>query len=74
MLSGRLFFVRLSLHFLSVSYEVCLLVGLNEKVIPVPGTVLRRTENIMDMLVFVRFHFFIYFVDWMISNHFGMSF
>ena len=51
---------------LSVSSEVCLLVGLGEKM--VPGSVVGCVENIANALVFVRFHFFTYLENWLISN------
>ena len=40
--------------------------GLGQKMIP--GSVVGRAENIIDIVVFVRFHFFTYSVNWMISN------
>ena len=51
---------------MSVSSEVCFLVGLGEKM--VPGSVVGCAENIVNTVVFVRFHFFTYSVNWMISN------
>ena len=51
---------------MSVSSEVCFLVGLGEEVIS--GSVVGRAENIVNAMVFVRFHFFTYSVNWMISN------
>ena len=44
------------------------LVGLGEKM--VPGSVVGCAENIVNTLVFVRFHFFMYLVNWLISNLF----
>jgi hypothetical protein len=51
---------------LSVSSEVCFLVGLGEKMMP--GSVVGCAESIVNIVVFVRFHFFTYSVNWMISN------
>ena len=51
---------------MSVSSEVCFLGGLVEKAIP--GSVVGCVENIVNTLVFVRFNFFMYSVNWMISN------
>ena len=51
---------------MSVSSEVCFLVGLGEEV--APGAVVGCAENIINIVVFVRFHFFTYLVNWMISN------
>ena len=54
---------------MSVSSEVCFLVGLGrlgEKM--VPGSVVGCVENIVNTVVFVRFHFFTYLVNWLISN------
>ena len=51
---------------MSVNCEVCFLVGLGEKM--VPGSVVGCVENIVNTKVFVRFHFFTYSVNWMISN------
>ena len=61
-----LFFLGLRLSILSVSSEVCFFVGLGEKMIP--GSVIGCTGNIINTLVFVRFHFFTYLVNWMITN------
>ena len=61
-----LFFSRYELSILSVSSEVCILVGLGEKM--VPGFVVGCVENIVNAMVFVRFHFFTYLVNWLISN------
>ena len=33
-----------------------------------PGSVFGCAENIINAMVFVRFHFFRYLVNWMISN------
>ena len=65
-LSLCLFFLGSRLSILSVSSEVCFLVGLGEKM--VPGSVVGCVENIVNTMVFVRFHFFTYLVNWMISN------
>ena len=51
---------------MSVSSEVYFLVGLGEKMIP--GSVVGCAENISNTLVFVRFHFLTYLMNWMISN------
>ena len=58
------FGTRLSI--LSVSSEVCVLMGLGEKM--VPGSVVGCVENVVNTVVFVRFHFFTYLVNWLISN------
>ena len=60
-----LFFLGLRLSILSVSSEVCFLMGLGEKM--VPGSVVGCVENIINTVVFVRFHCFTYFVNWLIS-------
>ena len=60
------FFLGTRLSILSVSSEVCFLMGLGEKM--VPGSVVGCLKNIINQLVFVRFHFFTYSVNWMISN------
>ena len=60
------FFLGLRLSILSVSSDVCFLMGLGEKM--VPGSVVGCVENIINILVFVRFHFFTYLVNWLISN------
>ena len=49
---------------MSVSSEVCFLVRLDEKMIP--GSVVGCVDNMINTVVFVRFHFFTYLV--MISN------
>ena len=59
-------FLGLRLSILSVSSEVCFLVGLGEKM--VPGSVVGCVESIVNTMVFVRFHFFTYSVNWLISN------
>ena len=51
---------------MSVSSEVCFLIGLGEKM--VPESVVGCVENVVNTVVFVRFHFFTYSVNWMISN------
>ena len=66
MLSVCLFFLGSRLSILSVSSEVCFLVGLGGKI--VPGSVVGCAENIVNSMVFVRFHFFTYLVNWLISN------
>ena len=65
-LASFLFFLGLRLSILSVSSEVCFLVGLGEKM--VPGSVVGCVENIVNTMVFVRFHFFTYLANWLISN------
>ena len=40
--------------------------GLGEKM--VPGSVVGCVENIVNTVVFVRFHFLTYLVNWLISN------
>ena len=57
-------FLRLTI--LRVSSEVCFLVGLGQKMMP--GSVVGCAENMVNTMVFVRFHFFMYSVNWMISN------
>ena len=42
------------------------LVGLGQKM--VPGSVVGCVKNIANTVVFVRFHFFTYLVNWMISD------
>ena len=59
-------FLGTSLSILSVSSEVCFLMGLGEKM--VPGSVVGCVENVISTVVFVRFHFFTYLVNWLISN------
>ena len=49
-----------------VGSEVCFLMGLGVKM--VPGSVVGCAENIVKTVVFVRFHFFTYLVNWLISN------
>ena len=61
-----LFFLGLKLSILSVRSEVCFLVGSGEKMMP--GSVVGCAENIITVIVCVRFHFFTYLVNWMISN------
>ena len=51
---------------LSVSSDVCFLMALSEKM--VPGSVVGCVKNIANTVVFVRFHFFTYLVNWLISN------
>ena len=51
---------------MSVSSEVCFSMGLGEKM--VSGSVVGCAENIVNTVVFVRFHFFTYLVNWLISN------
>ena len=56
-----LLFLGLRLSIFSVSSEVCLLVALGRKMIT--GSVVGCAENIVNALVFVRFHFFTYLVN-----------
>ena len=65
-LTSFLFFLGLRLSILRVSSEVCFLVGLGQKMMP--GSVVGCVENIVNTMVFVRFHFFTYSVNWMISK------
>jgi len=65
-LSVCCFFLGTRLSILSVSSEVCFLMGLGEKM--VPGSVVGCAENIVNTMVFVRFHFFTYLANWLISN------
>ena len=51
-----------------VGSEVCFLVVLGQKMMP--GSVVGCSENIINTVVFVRFHFFTYSVNWLISNRF----
>ena len=51
---------------LRVGSEVCFLVGLDQKM--TPGSVVGCGENIANTVVFVRFYFFTYSVNLMISN------
>ena len=51
---------------MSVSSEVCFLIGLGEKM--VPESVVGCVENVVNTMVFVKFYFFTYFVNWLISN------
>ena len=60
------FFLGTRLPILSVSSEVCFLMGLGEKM--VPGSVVGCVENIVNTWAFVMFHFFMYLVNWLISN------
>ena len=45
---------------------MCFLVGLGEEMMP--GSGVGCTENILNNVVFVRFHFFTCLVNWMIFN------
>ena len=65
-LIGFLCVLGLRVSILRVSSEVCFLVGLGQKMMP--GSVVGCAENIVNTVVFVWFHFFIYSVNWMISN------
>ena len=59
-------FLGLRLLICSVSSEVCCLKGLGVEM--TPGSVVGCGENIANTMVFVRFHFFMYSVNWMIFN------
>ena len=61
-----LFFLGTRLSIFSVSSEVCFLMGLGVKM--VPGSVFGCAENIINTVVFVRFHFFTSLVKWLMSN------
>ena len=65
-LSVYCFFLVTRLSILSVSSDVCFLMVSGEKM--VPGSVVGCVENIVNTVVFVRFHFFTYLVNWLISN------
>ena len=65
-LTSFLFFLGLRLSILRVSSEVCFLVGLGQKMMP--GSVVGCAENIVNAVVFIRFHFFAYLVNWVIFN------
>ena len=65
-LASFLFFLGLRLSILRVGSEVCFLVGLGQKMMP--GSVVGCAENIVNTMVFVRFYFFTYSVNLMISN------
>ena len=65
-LASFLFCLGLKLLILRVGSEVCFFVGLGQKMIP--GSVVGCAENIVNTLVLVRFHFFTYSVNWLISN------
>ena len=60
------FFLGLRLSILSVGSEVCFLVALGEKM--VPGSVVGCVKNKANTVVFMRFRFFMYLVNWLISN------
>ena len=51
-----------------VSSKVIFFVGLGQKMMP--GSVVGCAGNIVKTMVFVRFHFFTYLVNWMISKPF----
>ena len=71
-LASFLFFLGLRLSILRVGSEVCFLVGLGQKMMP--GSVVGCAENIVNTVVFVRFHFFTYSVNLMISKPVGDRF
>ena len=64
-LASFLFLLGLRLLILRVGSEVCFLVGLGQKMIP--GSVVGCAANIVNTVVFSRFHFCTYSVNWMIS-------
>ena len=51
---------------MSVSSEVYFLMGLGEKM--VPESVVGCVEKMINTIVLMRFHFFRYLVNWLISN------
>ena len=65
-LSVCCFFLGTRLSILSFSSEVCFLVGLGEKM--VPGSVVGCVGNIIKTMVFIRFRFFTYLMNWVIFN------
>ena len=65
-LSGCLFFFGSRLSILSVSSEMSFLMGLGKKI--VPESVVGCVENMVNTVVFMRFHFSTYLVNWLISN------
>ena len=71
-LASFLFFLGSRLSILRVGSEVCFLIALGEKMIP--DSVVGCAEHIVNTLVFVRFHFFTYSVNWMISKRLWDSF
>ena len=50
----------------NVGSEVCFSVGLGAEM--TPGCVLRCTENIINIMIYIRFHFFRSLVKWVIFN------
>ena len=65
-LTSFLFFLGLRLSILRFSSEVCFLLGSCQKMMP--ESVFGCAENIVNTVVFVKFHVFTYSVNWMISN------
>ena len=63
-LASFLFVLGWRLSILRVSSEVCFLVGLGQKMMP--GSVVGCAANMLNTVVFVRFHFFTYLVNWVI--------
>ena len=61
-----MFFSGLWSLFCSVGFEVCFFVGLGEEM--TPESEVGCAENIVNTVVFVRFHFFTCLVNWSISN------
>ena len=68
-LAVYLFFLGLRSSTLNVSSEICFLVGLGETMIS--GSAVWCVESIASAMVFVRFNFFAYLVNWMISNRYS---
>ena len=60
------FFSGLWSFFCSVGFEVCFFVGLGQEM--TPESEVGCAENIVNSMVFVRFHFFTYLVNWLIFN------
>ena len=65
-LASFFLFLGWRLLILRVSSEVCFLVGWGQKMMP--GSVVGCAENIVNTVVFVRFHFFTYLVKWVIFS------
>jgi len=61
-----LFFSWFEVTDLQCQFRGGFLVGLGEEM--TPGSVVGCIENIESTMVFYRFHFFRYLVNWMISN------
>ena len=61
-----MFFLGLWSLFRSVGFEVCFFVGSGEEM--TPESEVGCAENIVNTVVFERFHFFTCLVNWMISS------